>query len=239
MGRYQKVYTDEQREAVEQAWSERGIRPASRIQRLAGDGELTCNGDLVAAFAIPEASIRTIGSRHARQLEGRVQSDLLKLPASDSIEELRRRLVSATDAQLRHIEALQRRRQFDKVNGEQLRQIGRAIREIASLPSTNGQPAKTVKPGAHDPARGGKTSGATRGGLAGKIMASVNAPHPITAAADDALPTENDQSPTRHTSDHLDETTEPETHDNHDNQTDKNHDDPGLYVREQIAALGR
>jgi hypothetical protein len=56
------------------------------------------------------------------------------------------------------------------VPGEEIRQVARAAREIASLPGLD-DPAP-VAPGLRTPGTGHKDSGMTRGGLAGMILAA-------------------------------------------------------------------
>ncbi len=224
MGAWQKAYTDDQRDAIEQAWGDRGIRPASRIQTLAADGELTRNGDLIPAFHIPETTIRTIGARYVRSCEGHIRSKLAVQPPGDAVEQLRQRLVNAVNTEIGRIERKQEKRQ--EVKGEQLRQVARAIREIAAIPGPN-DTKRPVQPGQHDPEKGGKTSGATKGGLAGKILASAAQQTPVHNNPHTTDP--------QHTSNHNDTHTHTTIPDDPPTQPD----DPGLYVREHIAALPR
>lgn len=171
MSRWEAVYTDPQRDAVERAWLERGIRPARRVAALAAAGEL----EGLDPFTIPEATVRDIGRRARKRQAGEVRSALAQLPHRDAINTLRVRLLAASDRELERLE--RRQRAGRDVPGEELRQIARAVRELAALPGPDDP--RPVPPGQRDPARQGpdkrgeRNGGPTRGGLAGAILRDV------------------------------------------------------------------
>lgn len=158
MGSFQRVYSDLQRDAIREAWGDRGIRPAERVAALAAAGELTCAGELVPAFHVPAQTVRDLGRKYLRKRAGLERSATLELPAADQVEAMRRRLVAAVDAELESVERLQARRR--EVSPERIRQLARAVRELAALPAP-GAPAQAPRPERHR---------TTRGGLAGQIL---------------------------------------------------------------------
>ncbi len=183
MTTFPRVYGDDQRKAVQQAYADRNIRPARRICELAAEGALTCDGELIPAFSIKESTVRDIGRRFEQRRAGVRETPLADLAPRDAVEQLRRRLVSAADTSLSIVEdrAARKRQQPDP---EQLRQLARAVREIAAIPTLD-VPAGATKPGQHNRQEGRKDSGATRGGLAGQILASAaSEPRGFDAAAE-------------------------------------------------------
>ncbi len=162
MGRFDPVYTAEQRSAIEEAYLDRGIRPARRVAELARVGELLPELD---PFPIPTPTaadmIRTAKKRRAGQLA----SALADQAPRDATETIRRRLVSMVDKELERIEKLK-----GPVDMDLLRQVARAAREIAALPGpTDPRP---VAPGARIPGTTEHEPGGKPGGLAGAILSS-------------------------------------------------------------------
>lgn len=175
MGAFQRVYTDDQRAALASAYADAKIRPLRRIVELAREGRLSHEGRECGPFHATTSSVYDLGRRKLREREGTAPTKLEELDGRDAIELLRRRLVSAADAQLAHVEKLQRTADGrERVNPEMLRQIARAVREISALP-TRDAPAQTRAPGAKVLGEQRNDGGATRGGLAGRIKASVRA----------------------------------------------------------------
>jgi hypothetical protein len=162
-------YTDEQREAVAQAYEDRGIRPARRIRELAQAGELTWKGEPLEAFDMPEPSILCYAGNLRRKRAGKVKSTLADLPHRDAVESLRRRLLAAADQHLIDYEKAQKK-PGAKPDPELLRQIARATREIAAMPGP--KEPKPVAPGQRRRNGDGHEDGRTGGGIAGQILAA-------------------------------------------------------------------
>src|SRR4051812_37997039 len=99
MSTFQADYTDEQRDALAEAYEDRGIRPAHRVAALAEAGELK---EGLAAFKVKGGAntVRDMARRRRNQRAGRITSELAQMPPRDAIEALRRRLVNAVDAHL-------------------------------------------------------------------------------------------------------------------------------------------
>jgi hypothetical protein len=159
-------YTAEQRDAMAHAFEDRGIRPASRVVALAAEGKLTVDGRRVDAFDCNENTVRDEASKLRRRRAGDRRSKLIAETPRDSVEALRRQLVSLTDREL----AALKRRKAGTVSGEQLRQIARAVRELAAIPGPDDP--RPVAPGARTPGTGERESQRTTGGLAGQVLAA-------------------------------------------------------------------
>ena len=227
----QPVYTPDQRRAVQQTYGDRNIRPARAIVDLAAAGELTADGHKVAPFTVTESSVRDIGRRYLRKRQKTAQRAIAAMSATDGLDEIRRRLAVVIDEQLSYVERLQARGRHKDVSGEQLRQIGRAARELAALPGPDGKPPAGRTPGAHDPQQQRTPDGITRGGLAGQILAASR-PRPITPApADDPEP----NSTYIHPGDSA--TSVPDTAPPPNHNTSADSDDPGSFVSARIAGL--
>jgi len=162
-------YSAGQREALAVAFEVRRIRPARRVVEMAAAGELEHNGVRLEPFEANEASVRGYAAYLRKRRAGQLSSPLEDASRRDAVERLRVRLVRAADAELRSIE--RRQREGVPVPGEEIRQVARAAREIASLPGLD-DPAP-VAPGLRTPGTGQKESGTTRGGLAGQIIAAA------------------------------------------------------------------
>lgn len=240
MAGYPRVLSDQQRLGVQQAYAERNIRPIRRIVELAREGELTANGELIPAFELKESTARDVGVRYAQRLAGVRETPLADVQPRDAIEQLRRRLVSATDASLGLVEHKMATKK-QPANGEELRQLARAVREIAAIPGSGvgGAPAKTA-PGSHVPGKG-KLDGATSGGLAGSVIAAASGGRQgIAPRADDEQPTSAAHDAHLEQSDSGSDTTRSAavavTEKAGDGDGDGGSDDPGQYVREQISS---
>lgn len=166
---FEEVYTDEQRDAMAEAYVDRGIRPARKVVELAEAGQLV---DGLEPFKVGggDGTVRDLASKLKKRRAGKLASDVAKQPPRDAIEGLRVRLVSAIDHELTAIERAQRNaRGKAAIDPERLRQVARAVREAALIP----EPGK-VAPPATPPREAGKRSSVTKGGLAGAILADVD-----------------------------------------------------------------
>jgi hypothetical protein len=163
-------YTPAQREAIASAYGQVGVT-AGRVVELAATGALEhSNGATLGAFHTTENTIRSVGRRaRLRRERMAAATSTADLPPRDAVERLRRHLADAIDTELRRVEIEQE--EGRAVSGETLRQVARAIRELASIPGPN-DPRPPV-PGAK--VNGVRDGGETRGGLAGKILAASRA----------------------------------------------------------------
>ncbi len=168
MGRIQPKYSDEQREAVAHAYNDRNIRPAAAVVALAASGELTWKGERLAPFTIGESYVRETARRQMKRRAGkRMGPTVADAEPRDAVETLRRRLVIATEGELDAIELAQRRGK--PVAGDDLRQLARAIREIAAIPGpTDPRPTTAPGKGATSRKKGGESPTTT--GVAGAIL---------------------------------------------------------------------
>lgn len=160
-------YTTWQREAVAAAVVLTGAT-APWVVAVAAAGELEHpSGARLGPFEIPENSVRSIVRRERiKRAKAQAAVPLVDQSPRDAVERLRQRLVTGIDVELTRIEIEQA--EGRKVKGEELRQVTRAIRELASVPGRNDPPP---------PAPGAKVIGVrdgseTRGGLAGRILAT-------------------------------------------------------------------
>lgn len=169
--RFEPVYTDEQREAMAAAYVDRGIRPARAVVELAERGELA---EGLAPFKVTGGAntVRDCARKLRDRRAGRLASEAAKSNPRDAVEALRVRLLSAIDHELAEVEKAQKRRK--PADPEQLRQLGRALREAAAVPTRD--EARPPKPG-HGPVGGeARKGGANRPGpgtLAGRILADA------------------------------------------------------------------
>lgn len=141
MPAFVQKYSDEAKEAMYQASIARGLS-YPRIAELARAGELTrSNGEKIPPFGIHVMYLGEIVRKEHRRRTGRAATDLAKLPPRDGIEALRRRLLSVADHMSDDL-AKQAKRDVSKADPERLRQIARAVRELAALPGpTDPRPA--------------------------------------------------------------------------------------------------
>lgn len=169
MSTLQAAYSDDERDAMVEAYLDRGIRPARRIVELAEAGELKPG---LPAFKVRgrEGTIRSLSSEARRRRAGKVRSELAGLPPRDALEALRQRLVSLADHLTHEAERAARRKQLD---AKRPTEIARLLREIAAIPGPND--ARPVKPGDKIPGGGGKhNGGATTSGPAAAMLAELN-----------------------------------------------------------------
>lgn len=228
MPRFDAKYSDEQRDAAAIAYLDRNIRPAGRVVQLAKRGELRYGDEILEPFDITPDAVRTYASRLRKSRAGELKSGLTDAAPRDAVEMLRRRLVSAADNMLQAIERRQRRGKHDPKDPELLRQIARAAREIAALPSKDDP--RPVAPGQHIPGAGANNGDRTRSGLAGSILHAhrgtrvhANEEDPRQSASTEQ-DIDGERSAAQYTS------TEP-----HEAGTD---DAPGAWMREQLADVG-
>lgn len=172
-GQFDSKYTEEQRRAIEYAYLDAAIRPATEIPRLAAAGQLVWQGRPVEAFAIPYATALEIGKAEERRRTGRAHSRLVNQPHNDAVETLRRRMVSLLDHETNRLEREQRKAQNKPIDAEQLRKVGRALRELASMPKPGtrgvrpGSGARSGEPTGEGPAKDNSMAGALRAALRG------------------------------------------------------------------------
>jgi hypothetical protein len=187
-------YTEQQRLAIAEAYADRGIRPARRVVELAKAGELGFRGEALAPFATTESSVRTFARVLRKRRAGETTSKLADMPAPDSVDALRRRLVNACDEAVASIERRQRKDR-GKVQWEEIRQAVRVLRELAALPAPGG---RGIEPGQRGPG-GQRDGGASRGGLAGSLLAAHRARPPVlNGSAEVPAEPRNDEIETDH-----------------------------------------
>jgi hypothetical protein len=167
MSRFQRVYTDEQIEAITEA--READMTAPQIVERAAAGALMLDGKALPPFEANDSSIRRIAIDHRRRRLGLVRSPLADLEHRDAIEELRVRYVSGADHMLADFERTLKRNPA-KADTERYRQIGRCLREAQALGGRN--EAVPPPPGARIPGTDFKASGRTTGGLAAQIEAA-------------------------------------------------------------------
>lgn len=219
---FEEIYTDEQREAMAEAYEDHRIRPASKVATLAEAGKLPAG---IEPFRVHggASTVRDCARKLRNRRAGKLASQTAKQNPRDAVEALRVRLLSAIDHELARVEREQRKR-GGKADPEQLRQLGRALREAAAIPTRTEAP--TPKPG-HGPVServGGKTSPAAKT-LAGGILRDVEAEG---RTAHD-LPQER--------SDGGDPAQPGVAHDEAEQENGVDDGSPGAYVREQIEQL--
>lgn len=168
MASFQRKYTDEQREALCEAYEDRRVRPARRVVELAAAGELTHKGQKVEPFTVGEDYIRDQVRHLRKRRRGLTTSELAQAAPRDAIEILRRRLVNAADAMLADSER-DIRRDPKTADPERLRQIARLVREAQAIPGPN----EPRKPSPGQKVEGEREGAPTRHGLAGKILADA------------------------------------------------------------------
>lgn len=170
MGQWAMVWSDDERAAIEYAWCDLNIHPRAQIVRMANAGELRsqAGGDFVPAFEIPYSSARSIGiAAEQRRIGKNVPDRLLNKHPRDRAHELLNRLSGIVDCELERLE--KRQRSHKPASGEEIRQLARAMREIAAVPDPREirlprAPGQRETDGTHSP------DGATSGGLAAKAV---------------------------------------------------------------------
>jgi hypothetical protein len=141
---------------------------ARDVVDLAAAGSLTHpSGARLGPFLTTQSTVRSQAGRARQRRERKAANTRAsELPPRDGVERLRCALADGIEAELRRIKIEQA--EGRPVSGEALRQVARAIRELASIPGP-----RDLRP----PAPGAKVNGfrdgsETRGGLAGKILAA-------------------------------------------------------------------
>lgn len=186
---FERLYTDEQTDAVHFAYTDRHIRPARRVRELAEAGELTNRaGEQMPAFTMPEETIRAVAMKIQRKRLGLARTKLTDLPAQDAQVELKRRLTAIADNGTQA--ALERQARGTEPDWEEMRLLARAVKEIVAIPepklaSTTPKPGQTVN--------GHKTGELSRGGAEGTLMRALRR----QGVAQNEPDTTEDQAPRR------------------------------------------
>lgn len=158
-------YSRAQREALAAAFARPSLS-ARAVVELAAAGTLTHpSGAPLGPFTTTENTVRSVAhrSRMRREHEARASASR-DLPPRDAVERLRRELADAIDREMCRMEI--EHAQGRMVCGERLRQVARAIRELAWIPD-----AADPRPPAPGAKVGGvRLGGETRGGIAGPIL---------------------------------------------------------------------
>ncbi len=164
-------YTRPQREAIAAAFAE-PHRRASDVVELAAAGKLVHpSGARLGAFATTQSTVRSEARRaRLRWQRHAATARVSELPPRVGLERMRCELADALELELRRIEVEQAHGRA--VTGEQLRQIARAIRELAWIPGP--EERRPPPPGAK--LDGVRRGGETRGGLAGRILTAHYSP---------------------------------------------------------------
>jgi hypothetical protein len=187
---FDRKYSNAQADAIASAWNDRGMRPAKRVQELARAGELTDpTGEKIPGFEIAEGTIRSLARHARRRRRGEIHSPLSEAGPRDAIEILRRRMANMIDGEM----AVEERKRPGNRDVERLRQLNRALLELARLPGpTDPRPASPATRGPD----GKQLEGVAKGGLAGPMMrdlrsngaggqAAQNVPPPTTHDRED------------------------------------------------------
>jgi hypothetical protein len=212
-------YSPEQREAIAVAWLDLAIRPARRVVAMAAAGELELNGEKLPPFETRVSTVADFARKLRQRRAGTIASEVEKLGPRDAVEALHRRLTRLADAELAALE----KTRAGKRDPERIRQIARAVVEIARIPDPTTAPVPKVAPKATGP-------GSTAGGLAGAVLAahgqgSRPRSNARRATAQDVRQT---HTPTERTA----RSTE---------RTDQHHapaaEEPGAWVRAQYSAV--
>jgi hypothetical protein len=179
---FDRKYSHEQADAVASAWNDRGIRPATRVSELAAAGELTTpQGDRLPAFEIPEGTIRSLARHARRRRRGEITSPLSEAGPRDAIEILRRRMANMIDGEM----AVEERKRPGTRDAERLRQLNRALLELARLPGpTDPRPSSPATRGPD----GKQLEGVAKGGLAGPMMRDLRSNGAGSEPAQDVPP---------------------------------------------------
>lgn len=169
MPAWNRTYSDDQRAAIERAGIALRIRPIAEICRMANAGELSAvaDGEKLPSFKVPPSSaVSIIRSEERRQAGLQLPSELAAMAPADQAESLRRRLVGVADHELDRIEKQQRMKPKAEVDGESIRKLARAIREIATIPDPRDKRLPTVPGQGRVPGDGSQT----KDDLSGSIL---------------------------------------------------------------------
>ncbi len=167
MSAFASRYTEQQRDALAVAFVDDGVRPAKRVVELAALGKLEVGGQRVEPFDAHPDSVRHFARVLRKRRAEAETSELLAAPPQRAVEILRRRLVALVEVETQRIERQQADSAAPPVPGEVLRQLARALREIAALPG----PTDERPPAPGEKRDGVRTGGETRGGLAARALA--------------------------------------------------------------------
>lgn len=182
MSKWTPIYSKLQRAAIEHAYCHLRIRPASLIGRMARAGELELDGERVPAFEIPDASVRYIGKAADRRKAGLAAPDR-DAPPRVRADRMRRRLEALIDQELTRLETATRRKKRedrDPLDGEHLRKIARALRELSTIPAPD-ELRLPRTPGEHAGVGVSKPDGTTRDDMAGSILRASDRMGPSSA----------------------------------------------------------
>src|SRR5215472_15367595 len=125
-----RVYTDAQRDAIDEAATDRNMR-GTAIARAAERGELA---EGLAPFTVPMSTAADMARKARRRRAGRMSSPLAHRPPADALEILRRRLVALVDHELRRHEARVR----GPLDLERIERMTRIIAKIGAIPGEPG-----------------------------------------------------------------------------------------------------
>lgn len=221
--RFEAVYTDEQRDALATAYEDRRIRPARRVVELAQAGELAPG---LAAFTVHggDNTVRDMARKLRARRAGQHVRETSKRAPRDMLETLRVRLVAIVEEEIARVEREQKKRGAKPIDPDRLRQLARALREAAAIP-TRDEPA-APKPG-HGPIAQ-RQGGATRSSatLAGRILADAS--RQGETAHEPSIERRDSAETGRATAG---------SSGSGDSETGENEGSPGAWTREQIAAL--
>lgn len=225
---FQARYTNAQRAALAHAYEDRRIRPAARVVDMAKRGELEHQGEPLEPFDTNANTVRNFARDLKRRRRGEKTSQLADVEPRDAVETLRRRLVNIADGELTAMED----QKAGTRDPERLRQIVRAVREIAALPGP-----KDPRPAAPGQRKDGhRDGGETKGGLAGTLLAEHRRSHGA------AQPKAGDET-AQNAAPHADQNGEGEgTGDREaqrsEHETDEESSEPGSRVRRLAAVHG-
>jgi len=211
-GSFASKYSADQRAAILTAYA-RSDRTALQVASLAAAGKLEHDGEPLPPFELPVSTVRSIARSARRSGPGIASVDLESGAPRDAVEHLRVRLLRAIDRELKQVE--RRQRAGEVVKGEELRQLGRAQRELAQVPGLR-DPVPSA-PGAK--VNGVRDGGTTRGGIAGPLLAD----HRSSGGGKTWEPPRLDQPPPVAVEDFT--------------PTDPADGSPGAFVRERVARL--
>lgn len=180
MAGWERVWSDEQKDAIIAAYFVAGIHNMAQITRLAHAGELRFEGKTLPPYRnpsgllIPSASVRDIIRTEEKRRKGKRHSDLVNKPAPEAHELLRRRLTSMLDHETLRIEHWQKMNPYKELDAEHVRRLGRALRELQSLPQA-GERAR--QPGTAIPGQGKVAGESTdRDSVGGSILSALSSP---------------------------------------------------------------
>jgi len=168
MGTFQAVYSDAQRDAVAEAYVDRKLGTAAYVAQLAGEGKLPHGDELLEPFEVSPQYVLDRARYLRKRRRGLTQTGVAAVALArprDAVAMVAARLASMADKEAERLERKQRRGALSAKDLETVRQIARALRELAALPGQD--EARPPKPG-HGPKE--ERSGGTTGGLAASIL---------------------------------------------------------------------